>query len=61
MDGKRELSFTCTATQEGNVLKVRIEEYYRRCQVPLEQYEGYRTVVNAAADFNKIALVLVKG
>lgn len=61
MDGKRELSFTCTATQEGNVLKVRIEEYYRRCQVPLEQYEGYRTVVNAAADFNKVALVLVKG
>ena len=47
--------------QEGNVVKLRVEEYYRACRIPLEHFEGYRTVVNAAADFNKLALVLVKG
>lgn len=60
MDGQRVLSFKSTYSQEGDTLKVRIEEYYRRCQIPLADFEGYRRVVNAAADFNKVALVLVK-
>ncbi|MBK6776680.1 MAG: DUF3857 domain-containing protein [Flavobacteriales bacterium] len=61
LDGKRQLNFTCAATLEGNVLKLKIEEYYRVSRIPLEHFEGYRTVVNAAADFNKLAVVLVKG
>lgn len=61
MDGKRQLAFECKATQEGNIVKIDIAEYYKQSRLPLDQYEGYRTVVNAAADFNKLALVLVKG
>src|SRR5688572_21362737 len=45
---------------KDNVLEVRIEEYYKQIYVPLSRYEDFRKVVNAAADFNKITLVLEK-
>jgi hypothetical protein len=61
LDGQRQLLFKSTATQEANVVKVRVEEYYKTCQLPLEHFETYRRVINAAADFNKVVMVLVKG
>lgn len=60
MDGEPVLAFKSTYTLEGDTLKVRIAEYYRRTTIPLADFEGYRGVVNAAADFNKVTLVLVK-
>ena len=60
VDGQRKLAFESKATMVGNTLQVRVDEYYRLCQVPLDRFEEYRKVVNAAADFNKLALVLVK-
>lgn len=60
IDGERKLSFTSGYTLEGDTLKVRISEYYRVGHIALADFEGYRQVVNAAADFNKVALVLVK-
>ena len=45
---------------KDNVLEVRIEEYYKQIYAPLSRYEDFRKVVNAAADFNKITLVLEK-
>ncbi len=41
-----------------NVLKVNIHEYYTTATYPIEQYEDFRKVVNAAADFTKVVLVL---
>lgn len=57
-DGDRTMSFTSTYTVEGNTVKVVIDEYYKNIEVPLEDFESYRKVINAAADFNKIVLFL---
>jgi hypothetical protein len=43
-----------------NVLTISIEEFYKEIYAPLSRYEDFRKVVNAAADFNKITLVLEK-
>jgi hypothetical protein len=45
---------------KDNILEIRVEEYYKQIYVPLSRYEDFRKVVNAAADFNKITLVLEK-
>ncbi|MDG1423620.1 MAG: DUF3857 domain-containing protein [Flavobacteriaceae bacterium] len=45
-------------TLEGNVLTVTADEHYRESIVAPEIYEAYRTVINSAADFNKVTLVL---
>lgn len=60
LDGERKLAFKSSYVQEGQVIKVRIEEYYRSIRVPLEQFEEYRSVINAAADFSKVALLLAQ-
>ena len=60
VDGTRLLRFISTWHMDGDTLMVNIEENYRTCQLPVEQYEAYRKVVNAAADWNKLKLVLVK-
>jgi len=45
-------------TLEGNVLTVTADEHYRETFVEPEIFEAYRTVINSAADFNKVTLVL---
>ena len=45
---------------KGDIIEVRVEEYYKQIYAPLDRYEDFRKVVNAAADFNKITLVLEK-
>jgi hypothetical protein len=44
--------------QEGNKIKVTIEEYYKLAEYPAEKYEEFRQVINAAADFNKVTVLL---
>lgn len=57
-DGDRTMSFTSSYSIEGDKVKVVIDEYYKDIEIPLEDYESYREVINAAADFNKIVLFL---
>lgn len=57
-DGDSPFSFVSTHTIEGNVLTIRVDEYYKEIYAPLDRYEDYRKVINAAADFNKVVLVL---
>lgn len=59
---KEEMPFLFQSdfTTEGNLLKIRIAEYYKNIYAPVERYEDYRKVINAAADFNKVTLVLEK-
>jgi len=38
--------------------KVIIDEYYKEIYLPEEHFEGFKNVVNAAVDFNKVVLVL---
>jgi hypothetical protein len=39
-------------------LELNIKEYYKNIFVPVQRYEDFRKIINAAADFNKIVLVL---
>jgi hypothetical protein len=49
--------FVSTYTLEGNTVKVIVDEYYDEMLLPLADYEALRSVINAAANFNKITLV----
>lgn len=42
----------------NNLLTIKIEEVYKEISYPVEKFEEYRKVINAAADFNKVTLVL---
>lgn len=44
----------------NNVLEVYVLETYRNLKYPLNEFETFKKVINAAADFNKIVLVLEK-
>jgi len=59
-EGKVILSFKSSYTIEGNKVKVIIEEFYKQTQYPAEIFNEYRSVVNAAADFEKISLIFEK-
>jgi hypothetical protein len=53
-------SFVSDYTEKGNEVTVKLDEYYKELYAPLERYEDFRKVINAAADFNKVTLVLMK-
>ncbi len=57
---KISAEFVSTYVIAGNKIKVTIEENYRDIRLPVEQFEPFRKVINAAADFNKITLFLEK-
>ncbi len=57
-DGKELLSFNSFYTLEDNVLMITADEHYRISIIDPEIFEDYRKVINSAADFNKITLVL---
>ena len=59
-NGQTTMGFTSTYKVEGNVVRITIQEEYRRTYYPLSQFEDFKKVINAAADFNKVALVLEK-
>jgi hypothetical protein len=52
--------FISEAKQEGNKIRIIIDEYYSESNYPVEKYEEFRKVINAAADFNKKNLLLSK-
>lgn len=59
-DGKEVMRFESDYKQSGNILIISITEYYDQLYFPLNEYEAYRRVINSAADFNKVTLVLEK-
>ncbi|HZY82522.1 MAG TPA: DUF3857 domain-containing protein [Cyclobacteriaceae bacterium] len=52
--------FKSDYVMNGDVLEIRLAEFYKDIYCPLERYEDFRKVVNAAADFNKVTLILEK-
>jgi hypothetical protein len=58
--GNDNMGFVSTYTLEGNKLVVNIHEYYKDTDYPLSRLENFKKVINAAADFNKVVLVLEK-
>jgi len=59
-NGQVTMGFFSSYKMEGNTLTVSIMEEYRKTYYPLSLYEEFRKIINAAADFNKVALVLEK-
>ena len=57
-DGKVLMSFDSYYELNGNMLTITADEHYRINHVDISIYEDYRTVINSAADFNKVTLVL---
>jgi hypothetical protein len=58
--GEVTCRFKSSYTIEGTKVIVSIEEFYSQLHYPLSEFEQYRSVINAAADFNKVAIVLQK-
>lgn len=57
-DGKELLSFKSFYSLKNNVLNITADEHYRINIIDKAAFEDYRKVINSAADFNKITLVL---
>lgn len=57
-DEKEVLSFNSLYEIKDGSLIITADEHYRVNQVSTEKYQEYRTVINSAADFNKISLIL---
>ncbi len=55
-----DYGFVSSYKIEGQKLIIKIDEYYKKLQMPKSQIEQFRSVINAAADFNKVTLVLEK-
>jgi hypothetical protein len=58
---KETMGFACNYELKGNILKVTIRENYNLVSYSKQQYEQFKKVINASADFNKIVLILDKG
>ncbi len=59
-NGAASCAFICTHNVTGNLLEVKINEFYKDINYPLSDFEEFKKVVNASADFNKVVLVLEK-
>jgi hypothetical protein len=58
--GKPSMGFVSVYEINSNELIVKIYEYYSLYQYPVDQYEQFREVINAAADFTKVVIVFQK-
>jgi hypothetical protein len=61
-DGKASpiMGFISDYKLEGNLLTITIDEFYKEVLQPIDIYEPFQKVINAAADFNKVTLLLEK-
>lgn len=59
-NGKLVSRFVSSYKIEGDVLKVDVYEDYEVITYPKENFEQFRSVINAAADFNKVILIFEK-
>lgn len=59
-DGKISCAFTSDYKLVGNKLIIISKEYYTEPNLPIEKFEDFRKVINAAADFNKKTVLLTK-
>ena len=60
IDGQDAGGWRSSAKQNDDTLVVTNYEYYTSMHYPLSVFDDYKKVINAAADFNKIVVVLEK-
>jgi hypothetical protein len=58
--GEKSCGFVSEYKEDTNKIEITITEYYNKIAYPLANYLNFREVINAAADFNKVVLVLEK-
>ena len=58
--GNESCKFATTYKMDSQNLIVENIEYYKDVELPAEAYQDYIKVINAAADFNKLVLILQK-
>jgi hypothetical protein len=59
-NGEVQMKFVSTYQLNENILTIDIEEFYNKIEIPLDLIETYRKIINAAADFNKVVLIIEK-
>lgn len=59
-DGRVFFSFKSNYSIENGLLKVTINEFYNQNIIQVPIYEDYRKVINSAANFNKVILVMIE-
>ncbi len=59
-NGNETMGFHSSYQVEGDMVKVRIEEYYKKLILPIDKFNDFREIINAAADFNKKVLIFEK-
>jgi hypothetical protein len=60
VNGKTEAAFISKYTKNGDEITVDNIEYYNIVNYPLAKFDEYKAVINAAADFNKIVIIVTK-
>jgi hypothetical protein len=60
LDGEDVMYFISDYSQTDNTIKISVDEIYSVIELPKSYYNDFRKVVNSAADFNKLTLVLTK-
>ena len=60
VNGKTEAAFISKYTQKEDEIIVDNVEYYNIVNYPLAKFDEYKAVINAAADFNKIVIIVTK-
>lgn len=58
LDNQIACQFITNYQTEKNMLNISNEESYRILDLPISSYDSFKSVINAAADFNKIVLIL---
>jgi hypothetical protein len=56
-DGEQIMAFRSWFDIKGEQVTVYAEEYYKKINLPVKDYEPFKAVINASADFNKIVLL----
>jgi hypothetical protein len=59
-NGEATMGFVSSMKVNGNMLEVNVHEQYRNTYYPVQQYDPFVKIINTAADFNKVVLVLEK-
>ena len=60
INGKTEAAFRSKFNQENEEITIENTEFYNIINYPLSTFESYKAVLNAAADFNKIVIIVTK-
>jgi hypothetical protein len=60
-DGERTATFTSRYDIIGNnIIRIEIEQFFKKIDYPKDKYQDYQKIVNASANFHKIALIFEK-